>query len=167
MKSNYRELLVLGFVVLAILVRLTPHPPNFTPVTALAIFGASTFKNKYLGLSLPLIAMIISDIFLGFSSITLWVYGAFLSISILSTYWKKVRVHNVLLSSFIFFLVTNFGVWLLGYPKTFEGFILCYTLALPFFLNSIMGDIFYTYILKYSFKFSETKITNYVKARII
>ena len=143
---------------MAVLVRLLPHPLNFTPITALALFGATTFRNKYLGLSLPLIAMILSDIYLGFYGITLWVYGSFLLISLLGRYWKKIKIQNVFISSLIFFIITNFGVWLGGYPKTLEGFLLCYTMAIPFFINSILGDLFFSYLLKYSFRYSEKKL---------
>jgi hypothetical protein len=155
---NKRELLLVGFVIMAVLVRLLPHPPNFTPITALALFGGTTFKNKWLGISLPLIAMGLSDVYLGFYGISYWVYGSFLLISILGTYWKKIRVKNVFISSLIFFIITNFGVWLMGYPKTIEGFVLCYTLAIPFFINSLLGDFFFSYLLKWSFRYSEKKI---------
>lgn len=159
MKMNKRELLLIGFVIMAVLVRLLPHPPNFTPITALALFGGTTFKNKWLGISLPLIAMGLSDVYLGFYGISYWVYGSFFLISILGTYWKKIRVKNVFISSLIFFIITNFGVWLIGgYPKTIEGILLCYTMALPFFLNSIAGDFFFSYLLKYSFRYSEKKL---------
>ena len=155
---NKRELLLIGFVIMAVLVRLLPHPPNFTPITALALFGSTTFKNKSIGLSLPLLAMIISDLYLGFYSISLWVYGSFFLVSMLGTYWKRIGVKNVLTSSLIFFIITNFGVWLGGYPKTIEGFLLCYTMAIPFFINSILGDLFFSYLLKFSFRYSEKKL---------
>ena len=152
-----REYILLGFVIMAVLVRLLPHPPNVTPITALALFGCN-FRNKYLGLSLPLLAMILSDIYLGFYGITLWVYGSFLLISLLGRYWRKIKVSNVLVSSLIFFIITNFGVWLGGYPKTLEGFLMCYTLALPFLINSILGDLFFSYLMKFSFQSVEKKV---------
>ena len=155
---NKRELLIVGFLIMAVLVRLFPHPPNFTPITALALFGSTAFKNKWFGISLPIIAMGLSDIYLGFYGISYWVYGSFLLISILGTYWKKIKFTNVFVSSIIFFIITNFGVWLMGYPKTIEGFVLCYTLAIPFFVNSLLGDFFFSYLLKWSFRYSEKKI---------
>ena len=158
LKMNKRELLVIGFVIMAVLIRLLPHPPNFTPITALALFGGTTFKNKWLGISLPLIAMGLSDVYLGFYGISYWVYGSFFLISILGTIWKKIKVKNVFIASLIFFIITNFGVWLMGYPKTIEGFVLCYTLAIPFFINSLLGDFFFSYLLKWSFRYSEKKI---------
>ena len=148
---NKRELLVLVFCVFAILLRLVPHPPNFAPITSLAIFGGVMFRNKWLGMSLPLLVMFISDLFLGFSMITPWVYGSFLLISFIS---KEVNNKNILMGSILFFIITNFGVWVLGYPKTWEGLVLCYTLAIPFFVNSILGDFFFSYLLKYSFEYS-------------
>jgi len=156
-----KELLLIGFVIFAILLRLVPHPPNFAPITALALFAGINFKNKFIGVSFPLAAMFISDIFLGFSFITFWVYGAFVLIGIMSSFLNKLKLHNILLGSLIFFIVTNFGVWFLGYPKTLEGLILCYTLAIPFFINSILGDLFFSYLLQYSFKFTEQKLLKY------
>jgi hypothetical protein len=155
---NKREFIVLAFVILAVVVRLVPHPPNFTPITALALFGATTFKNRILGTLLPLIAMAISDLYLGFYSISIWVYSSFLIISLLGHYLKKINTKSILISSLIFFLVTNFGVWLYGYPLTIEGLLLCYTMAIPFLINSIAGDLFFSYVLKYSFKFTENKL---------
>lgn len=146
------------FVLLAVFVRLAPHPPNFTPITALALFGATTFSNRVLGTLLPLIALAISDLYLGFYSISIWVYSSFLAISLLGHYWKTIKTKNILLSSLLFFIVTNFGVWLTGYPKTIEGFVLCYTLAIPFFINAIAGDLFFSYILKYSYSFTKYKL---------
>ena len=146
------------FVLLAVFVRLAPHPPNFTPITALALFGATTFSNRVLGTLLPLIALAISDLYLGFYSISIWVYSSFLAISLLGHYWKTIKTKTILLSSLLFFIVTNFGVWLTGYPKTIEGFVLCYTLAIPFFINAIAGDLFFSYILKYSYSFTKYKL---------
>ena len=156
--DNRKEVLTLMFVLLAVFVRLAPHPPNFTPITALALFGATTFSIRILGTLLPLIAMAISDLYLGFYSISIWVYSSFIAISLLGHYWKTIKTKNILLSSLLFFVVTNFGVWLTGYPKTIEGFVLCYTLAIPFFINAIAGDLFFSYILKYSYSFTKYKL---------
>ena len=156
---NKRSLLIIQFVIMAVLVRLLPHPPNFTPIVALALFGSTTFTNKWFGLLLPIIAMGISDLYLGFYSISIWVYTSFFLISLLGLYWKKIKVKNVLISSLIFFIITNFGVWLMGgYPKTIQGILLCYTMAVPFFINSILGDLFFSYVLKFSFTYCEKKI---------
>lgn len=152
---NKKQLLVLTFCVFAILFRLIPHPPNFTPITSLAIFGGIMFRNKWLGSILPLLVMMLSDIILGFSSITPWVYGSFILITILSS---EINLNNVLRGSVVFFIITNFGVWLLGYPQTLEGFLMCYTLAIPFFVNSLLGDLFFSYVLKHTYEYTEHKL---------
>lgn len=148
---NKRQLIILGMMLAAILVRLLPHPPNVTPVTAIALFGGAFFNDKRLGLILPLVVMFISDIFIGFSTISLFVYAALLCISILGQYFKKVNFGSILASSIIFFIVSNFGVWIIGYPKTWHGLLECYTLAIPFFRNAIIGDFLFSFIMAYSF----------------
>ena len=159
---NKREIVIIGFIILAVLVRLIPHPPNFTPIIALSLFGSTTFRNKWVGLLLPILAMAISDLYLGFYSISIWVYSSFFLISLLGRYWKNIKAKNILISSSLFFIITNLGVWLSWYPITIEGFLLCYTMAIPFFVNSILGDLFFSYLLKYSFVYSENKL---LKAR--
>lgn len=152
-----KELILVSFIFLAALLRLVPHPPNFAPVTALALFSGVYFSNRVLGLVVPIIAMLISDYFLGYYSISIWVYVSFIFVTFYGMYSKKIKFKNILLSSFIFFIVSNFGVWLLGYPKTVEGFLLCYFMAIPFFGYSILGDLFYSLILKYSFGYVKNK----------
>ena len=153
--SDKKQSLVLLFCIFAILFRLVPHPPNFTPITALALFGSSQSKDRFSGTYLSLLVMFVSDIILGFSMITPFVYGSFILISIL---FNEINLKNVLASSLLFFIITNFGVWVLGYPFTLEGLILCYTLAIPFFVNSILGDLFFSYLLKHSYSFTEKRL---------
>lgn len=153
--SDKKQSLVLLFCIFAILFRLVPHPPNFTPITALALFGSSQSKDRFSGTYLSLLVMFVSDIILGFSMITPFVYGSFILISIL---FNEINVKNVLASSLLFFIITNFGVWVLGYPFTLEGLILCYTLAIPFFVNSILGDLLFSYLLKHSYSFTEKRL---------
>ena len=148
---NKRQLIILGMMLVAVLVRLLPHTPNVSPVTAISIFGGAFFNDKRLGLILPLVVMLISDIFLGFSTISLFVYTALLCISILGQYFKKVNFSSIIASSLIFFIVSNFGVWIIGYPKTWQGLLECYTLAIPFFRNAIIGDFLFSFIMTYSF----------------
>ena len=153
-----RNLLLSLFVILGVLFRFLPHPPNFTPLSSLSLFGATQFNNKYLGIILPIIVMGISDIFLGFYSISVWVYVSFILIGLLGTLFKRINYKNILLSSIIFFILTNFGVWLNGYPKTIEGFILCYTMAIPFFGYSLLGNFFFGYLFQYSWDYIQQKI---------
>ena len=152
-----REIFVLLIVIVAALFRVVPHPPNFTPVTALALFSGVYFSNRILGILIPICVMILSDTILGFYEISYFVYFSFILVSIFGLLYKKVNIGSTVVASLVFFLVSNLGVWLLGYPKTVEGFITCYTLALPFLGYSLIGDLFYITVLKYSFKFVESR----------
>ena len=156
MKINKKHFVV-GIIIVAILSRLIPHPPNFTPVTAVALFSIINFKNKYIGLSIPIVCLLISDLIIGISLINLFVYLSFIVISGVGYIFGKINLKSILLSSLIFFVFTNFGVWLIGYPNTLEGFITCYTAALPFFGWTIVGDLFYSYSAKLSLNFFEKK----------
>ena len=151
----------LNFIIIligiAILSRLIPHPPNFTPITAIALFSTIHFKNKILTYLIPIIGLFISDLILGLSMVNLFVYLSFIAITFIGFKFKKINNYSILLSSTTFFIVSNFGVWILGYPKTIEGFILCYYMALPFFLYTIMGDLFYSYAMKYGLRYALNK----------
>ncbi len=144
---NRNENFLIGFVLLTVWFRLIPHPPNVAPITALALFSGASFRNKWFSIVFPLISMILSDIVLGFSSISLWVYSAFILITMFSWITKELKWTSVLISSFIFFIVSNFGVWVLSYPHTIEGLITCYTMAIPFFGYSILGDMAWSLII--------------------
>ena len=146
-----------------VLTRLVPHLPNFTPVTAIALFGGLYISNKILAYALPLIIMFISDIFLGFSSITLFVYSGFMLVTLIGKLRKKSNILTIFMGSLSFFIVTNFGVWLLGYPKTWTGLVECYTLALPFFRNSLLGDFFYSGVMIIGFNFIQKHYLQEVK----
>lgn len=137
--------------------RLLPHPMNFTPVVAIALFSGVYFNKKY-ALLIPIAAMLISDSIIGFYSGIQYVYGSFVLVGLIG-YWSKNRIQNSsagkkvvtlgavsLISSVLFFIITNFGVWMSGiyYDKTFAGLIQCYTMAIPFFRNSVAGDLVYT-----------------------
>ena len=157
MKINKIHFIV-GIIIIAILSRLIPHPPNFTPVTAVALFSIINFKNKYIAISIPIICLFVSDLILGISLINLFVYFSFILISGIGYLFGKINLKSILLSSLIFFFVTNFGVWLIGYPKTLEGFIACYIAAIPFFGWTVAGDLFYSYSAKLSLKLLEKKL---------
>ena len=148
---------VIAIIIVAVLSRLVPHPPNFTPITAVALFSIINFKNKYMGVSIPIICLLLSDLIIGISIINLFVYFSFILISGIGFLFRKINLKSILLSSLIFFAVTNFGVWLIGYPNTLEGFITCYVAALPFFGWTIAGDLFYSYSAKFSLNFFERK----------
>ena len=100
---------------------------------------------------IPLISLFISDLFLGFHDTIPFVYGAFILITLLGKMAKKITLGTVLMSSAIFFLISNFGVWFYNYPITLDGLISCFTLAIPFFINTILGDLFYSAIMIYPY----------------
>ena len=155
-----RNLIIITMVLMAVATRLLPHPPNVAPITGIALFAGHQFGNKKLAFIIPILCMFISDLFLGFHSTLPFVYLAFISISFLGIFSRNIQNGTILTSSTIFFIVTNFGVWLLGYPNTLAGFISCYTLAIPFFINTILGDLFFTHSLNYSFNKIEKKYPN-------
>ena len=158
---NYRNLTILSMMVLAVITRLLPHPPNVTPITAIALFGGCNIKDKNLAFVLPLLCMFITDLFLGFHIIMPFVYLSFMCISYIGINSEKITNGTIFGSSLLFFLVTNFGVWFFGYPNTLAGLVSCYTLALPFFVNTIIGDFFFTHVLNYSFsKIEERGLVN-------
>ena len=155
-----RNLIIITMVLMAVATRLLPHPPNVAPITGIALFAGHQLGNKKLAFIIPILCMFISDLFLGFHSTLPFVYLAFISISFLGIFSRNIHNGTILTSSTIFFIVTNFGVWLLGYPNTLAGFISCYTLAIPFFINTILGDLFFTHSLNYSFNKIEKKYPN-------
>lgn len=152
-KKNF--LLIIGIIVLAAASRLVKHPLNFTPVGAMALFGGWYFTKKYYVI-VPLLAMFLSDIFIGFYD---WRLTAVVYLGITLTFfigwilkknasWRRVIVGS-LSGSIIFFLITNFAVWALyqWYPHTWAGLVNCFVMALPFFKNSLAGDLFYGVVL--------------------
>jgi len=151
---------VFGLILIAILTRLLPHPPNFAPITSIALFSGFHFANKRLALFVPLIAMFISDLFIGVHSFMPVIYLSFLLISILSFYMKSLSISNVVLASTLFFVMSNLGVWYFYYPLTWVGLTSCFVLAIPFFVNALAGDLFYTSVLQFSFKKVKTYALN-------
>jgi hypothetical protein len=75
-------------------------------------------------------------------------------IVLVGNHFREIKLKSILISSVVFFIISNFGVWLIGYPKTVSGFVMCYTAAIPFFINTILGDLFYSFLLKYTFNTS-------------
>ena len=146
-----KNVFVLLLIFIAILSRFLPHPPNFTPITTIALLSSKGFYNRWIVILIPILSLFISDLFLGLHGTIPFVYASFILIAVLGMYIKKINIVMVLLSSTVFFLVSNFGVWLLHYPISFEGLLKCYTLALPFFLNTILGDLVYGGLLIYPF----------------
>ena len=155
MKNKEWISFVVGLFFISALIRLLPHPPNMTPIGGISILSG-IYLRGYLRYCLPIIPMVISDFFLGFSFISLWVYLSFMSITLFSSFMKSTSLVTILGSSTIFFLLSNLGVYSFGgYGYTLEGLILCYTMAVPFFINTIIGDLVWTKLIEgigYTFK---------------
>lgn len=154
---NKKQIIIISFILVAAILRVLPHFPNVTPITAMALFSGVYFTQKKYAFIIPLLAMFLSDLFLGFSTISIFVYLAFILVGYIGVSSKKMNIKTILLSSVSFFVITNFGVWLIGYPNTLNGFIECYTLALPFFRNSLIGDFVFSGIMYYGFEFVSNK----------
>jgi hypothetical protein len=141
-------------IVAAAASRLLPHPPNVTPVAAMALFGGAAFVDLRLALLVPLGAMVLSDLVLGLHGTLPFVYGALAATALIGRLVRRRRrpaalVAASLTASTLFFLVTNFGVWLVGglYPKTAAGLAAAYVAGLPFFRNTLLGDLAFTVLL--------------------
>jgi hypothetical protein len=161
-----RSSVIAGAVLLAAVTRLIPHPPNFAPITAMALFGAATLTDKRAALLIPLLALFVSDLCIeamhrmglmaawGIYS-GMWVtYTAFLLITVMGFLLRHHRsVPTIAAATFagsvVFFVVSNFGVWVWWnmYPHTLEGLLTCYTAAIPFFRNTLLGDAVYSTVL--------------------
>ena len=150
-KFDKIQKLVLLIIIFGVICRLIPHPPNFSPVTTIALFSGLNFTDKKIAFLVPTLILFLSDLIIGISVINLFVYSGFLAVVFLGTRVRSIKFSNILLSSFIFFLISNFGVWVIGYPKNIEGLLLCYSIAIPFFGYSIAGDLFFGYLFKFSF----------------
>lgn len=166
MKKNIELIFAISLVFAASLSRLIQHPLNFTPIGAIALFGGFYFDKKY-SFMIPIASLLISDFFIGFYNSFFWVYGSFILMSLIGTNLRKNKnLLNIfaltILNSILFFVITNFGVWISGsmYSLDLKGLIECYSLAIPFFRNSFAGDLFYVFVLFGSFelfKVFETK----------
>lgn len=164
MNANHSRLIALlcGIFAAAAL-RLVPHPPNFAPIDAMALFSGAYLGRKALAFAAPLGALFLSDLVLGFYHGMATVYMTTALIVLIG--WlalHRVTVLRVgmasLASSILFFLVTNFGMWLSSgfYSHTLDGLSACYLAALPFFQNTLAGDLFYATLLFGGLKLAET-----------
>ena len=170
-KNNFY--FVLGFILIAAFARMIPHYPNFTPLCAIALFGGKYFNNKYIAYLLPLLALWFSDILINnlilnnyFDGFTLfysgfyWQYGSFILITLIGRKTLKnisfIRLLGISISSsLLFFVISNFGVWISSsfYSKDVFGLIACYVAAIPFYYGTLSGTIFYSLFLFGSYEF--------------
>ena len=159
MNKSYRFWLLCTLVLLAAASRWLPHPPNFTPLMAMALFSGALFRNWRWAIAVPILAMVISDWGLGFHDQMLPVYLS-LAVAVglgrwvgsrgegLNSLAKRLPV-GILSSSLVFFLVSNFLVWTNWkmYPMNFAGLVECYVMAIPFFHAEVLGNLFYSGVL--------------------
>ena len=130
--------------------RLLPHPPNFTPLEALALYGGAWSSRIWLGLSAVLLVMGFTDVLLGWHSLWPFTWGSLVAGVFLGRYVFRMErfgqaIAAALTQAGLFFIVTNFGVWLQGwYGLSVPGLLACYTAAIPFFHYQLLGAVFYT-----------------------
>jgi len=139
-------LIIFGF-----LMRLLPHMPNMVPVAAIALFSGA-YLNKKIVPWVPLAIMMASDLVIGLHSVVFYTWGAFILIGYIGMRLKERRTPArigiaAVFSALVFFIITNFGVWLAWYPHTTEGFIMCYIKALPFLRNTMAGNLIFAFAI--------------------
>ena len=160
-----KEIFPISLILILALARLIPHPPNFTPIIAVAIMSGYFFKNLNLSFIVLLISMLFADMFIGFYENVIFVYASLLLITyIFYKLSNKINFKNLFIYGFagslIFFIVSNFGVWLLGspglndiaYEKSLSGLVECYILAIPFFGNTFLSTLIFAYPAMYIYK---------------
>ena len=143
---NYFKISIGIFLALA-LSRFVPHPPNFTSLMALSFYVPALLGLRYLPVLIA--SFFITDLLIGFHSVTFFTWGSVVVIGLVSKFFVSnilTRVLGSLVGACLFFIITNFGVWTLGsYGYTFEGFMLCYTLAIPFFAYNIISTFIFQF----------------------
>src|SRR2546421_4100033 len=158
----YRTLLALALIALAAALRIAPHPWNFTPVGAMALFSGAVLKDRRLAFLFPLLALFAGDLFVGFHRLMPIVYSSFLLSVVIGRFLQNRRTvlrvgAATLLGSAQFFLLTNFAVWWLlnSYPKTASGLAACYLAGLALFRNTVTGDALYALLFFGAFAVAE------------
>jgi hypothetical protein len=143
---------ILFIFFISVVMRVAPHAPNFTPLGALALFGGSYLPRR-LALTLPIFILLLTDFLLGFHQSMPYVYGSFALTTIIGIWLRdKKSFGNIfvasVVSSILFFLITNFGFWLSYslYPKTFSGQVTAYVMALPFFRNTLISTVLFSFV---------------------
>ena len=162
MDNKARLLALLLAIFAAAAMRLLPHPPNFSPIAAMALFSGAYLPKRSLAFIAPIAALLLSDLVLGFYPELVFVYLSVAATVLIG--WavskRKTVVHvaaAAVAGSVLFYLVTNFGVWLMSgmYPMTAAGLVACYVAAIPFFQNTLAGDLFFAALLFGGFAVAE------------
>ena len=157
-KISPQDIFPIVLVLLLAFSRLIPHPPNFTPVVAVAIMSGYLFKNIYISFAVLITSMLLADAFIGFYKNMFFVYFSLILISyIFYKISSNINSKNLfifsLLGTIVFFIISNFGVWILGglgpnnlpYDKNLNGLLECYILAIPFIKNTMLSTLVFTY----------------------
>ena len=148
---------IIGTVILLSLFRFIPHPPNVTPITAMALFAGAFFVNRKLAFIVPLAAMILSDLVLEFHSTVWYVYAGVMIAVLIGSALNQISVYKVGVAAFVasitFFLITNFGAWLHHdmYTQNFSGLLQAYVAGLPFLRNSLIANLLFSYLVFFGF----------------
>ena len=151
-KISEKDIFPIGLILLLAFSRLIPHPPNFTPIVAVAIMSGYFFTNIRLSFIVLLISMLLADVFVGFYNNMFFVYASLFIITL--TFFKvsnRINFKSLFIYGFVgslvFYIVSNFGVWIVGdlYEKNLNGLITCYYLAIPFFKNTILSTLIFSY----------------------
>jgi len=149
-----RSTLIFATIILAAALRIAPHPWNFTPVGAIALFSGALVRDRRLAFLFPMLVMLATDLIIGFNKLSPLVYASFLLSVLIGRFLNQNRnlpriAGATFLGSLQFFLITNFGVWafLNSYPRTGVGLAACYLAGVPFFWNTLGGDAVYTTLL--------------------
>lgn len=170
MKPRFVSLM--GVMGAAAMMRILPHPWNFTPIAAMALFGGAEFESRAAAFFIPLGTLLISDLILGFYSRMWLTYASFALVVCIGIAIKERKTAGVILaaaltSSVSFFILTNLGVWFFDglYPKTGSGLSACFIAALPFFQHTLLGDLTYTAVLFGAFHLAERRFPALQTAR--
>jgi hypothetical protein len=148
-------LLALVLIAAGVALRIAPHPWNFAPIGAIALFGGAHFQRRSAGVAIPLIAMFLGDLVVGLHALIPMLYLTYALIALLGTSLRNRRTSplaiggSVLASSLIFYVVSNFGMWTIStmYPRTSTGLVACYIGGLPLLGNTLASDALFTSIL--------------------
>ncbi len=146
---------LIGVVALLAMFRFVPHPPNAVPIVAMALFAGAFFSNRIHAYLVPLVAMILSDLILGFHSTVLYVYAGIMATVVIGSFLNQVTVYRVglaaVIASIAFFLITNFGAWMHHnmYSQDLNGLLQAYVAGIPFLRNSLIANLIFSYLVFY------------------
>ena len=144
-KFSKYVLILVGLIGTMLLFRIVPHPPNFTPIIALSLYLPILFG--FWSIPFIILGFAITDYFIGFHSLLIWTWGSLVIIGFISKFCKNIysRLIMSFISSLIFFIISNFGVWATGsfYEANLQGLIYCYIMAIPFFTNTLLSTILF------------------------